>query len=237
LLFGLIIGFYATNKLNNQIQAQPISAPNPGGAANQQQLPADHPSLDSKNPTTKGGAPLPQVQEALDAAKNQPNNFEVQMNAGDLHYQIESFGEAIKYYTQANKIKPDAAQVWVKLGNVYFDEGNEKSQQNQSGTGEFQQAQSWYEKYLTKNPDDINVRTDLGLTFYLRDPPDFDRAIKEYQTSLTKNPNHELTLQNLAVVLKKKGDTAAFQETVERIRKINPNNSIVTGVTADAATN
>lgn len=242
LLFGLILGFYFTNKLNtSQMRAQALPAAsttgaNPNNAAGEQ-LPADHPAVDGKNPTTKSGAALPQVQEALDAAKNQPNNFEVQMNAGGLYYQIQNFDEAVKFYTQANKIKPDAADVWVKLGDVYFDAGNEKSQKNQAGNAEFEKAQSWYEKYLAKNPDNTNVRTDLGLTFFLRDPPDLDRAIKEYQTSLSKNPNHELTLQNLAVAQRKKGDTNGFQETLERIRKVNPNNRLLTGDTTNNPAN
>ena len=134
------------------------------------------------------------------------------------------------FTVRQTKIKPDAADVWVKIGNVYFDSGNDKLDQKQSGNAEFEQAQTWYEKYLAKNPDDINVRTDLGLTFYLRQPADFDRAIKEYRTSLAKNPNHELTLQNLAVALSRKGDTAALEEVVERMRKVNPNNPVVTGV-------
>ncbi len=227
LLVGLIAGFYFTNKLNSStIRPQQVSTANQLNAPNQQQqLPSDHPALDPKNAGSKGAGPLPQVQEAIDAAKKQPNNLEVQLNAGDLYYQIQNFDEAVKFYMQANKIKPDADSVWLKIGNANFD--GEK----------YEQAQTWYEKFLAKNPDDINVRTDLGLTFFLRQPPDIDRAIKEYQTSLTKSPNHELTLQNLAIALRDKGDTAAFQETVERIRQVNPKNPIVTGQAAAPATN
>ena len=230
LVFGAIVGFYVTNKLNSQIQTPTTAAANPVSAPNQPQFPSDHPAVDPKNPITRTAPALPQVQEAIDAAKNQPNNFEAQSKVGDLYYQIKNYDEAAKFYGQANKIKPDAADVWVKIGNVYFDSGNDKLDQKQSGNAEFEQAQTWYEKYLAKNPDDINVRTDLGLTFYLRQPADFDRAIKEYRTSLAKNPNHELTLQNLAVALSKKGDTAALEEVVERMRKVNPNNPVVTGV-------
>ena len=38
---------------------------------------------------------------------------------------------------------------------------------------------------LEKKSDDIDVRTDLGITFVERKNPDFDRAIKEFQASLS----------------------------------------------------
>jgi tetratricopeptide (TPR) repeat protein len=215
-LLGCILSFVFTNNLNrNHLQAQTSVQPDANSAQNPL-LPEGHPSLDdSGNPTTQGGAPLPQVQEALKAAQEQPNNFEVQMNAGDLYYQIQKFDESIKFYEQANKLRPGLIEVLTQLGNANFD--SEK----------FEQAEEWYLKVLAKNPNNINVRTDLGLTFFLREPRNIERAIKEYQIALGKEPNHELTLQNLAIALREKGDTQGFQETIEKLRSVNPNNPIL----------
>ncbi len=221
LLLGCIVGFLFANNLNqNQIQTSQVSTLTTNAPQQAQQnpnLPPDHPQIG--NNTTNAptnGAPLPEVTEALKKAEAQPNDFKAQMDAGDLYYQIQRFDEAAKFYERASKIHPDALEVIIKTGNAYFD-------------GEqYEKAEKFYTSALAKNPDDANVRTDLGLTFYLRSPPDVDRAIKEYKISLERNPNHELTLQNLIVAYRDKGDTKSAEETSEKLAKINPNNAIFT---------
>jgi tetratricopeptide (TPR) repeat protein len=216
LLAGCIIGFLFANSLNvGQIQYAPApqtattdgSLPPPSS----QNLPPDHPQVGNNS-----SAPMPEVTEALKKAENNPQDFDAQLQAGDLYYQIGRYAEAAKFYERAAKLRPDALEVHVKTGNAYFD------------AEKYETAEKWYSEALAKNPDDANVRTDLGLTFYLRNPPDIERAIKEYKTVLAKNPNHELTLQNLVVAYREKKDTAAAQETMDKLAKINPNNPVLT---------
>lgn len=213
LLLGCIVGFLFANNLN-QTPVPPASMPMTTGAmpSQNQNLPPDHPQIggSSSAPT---GAPLAEVTAALKKAEAQPSDFKAQLDAGDLYYQIQRYDEAAKFYERAAKIKPET-KVLVKTGNAYFD------------AERFEKAEKWYVDALAKNPEDVNVRTDLGLTFYLRNPPDVERAIKEYKISLEKNPNHELTLQNLVVALREKGDTPAAEEATARLAKINPNNPL-----------
>ncbi len=103
----------------------------------------------------------------------------------------------------------------VHLGNANFD-------------GEhYEEAEKWYVAALAKKPDDVNVRTDLGLTFVFRSPPNFDRAIQEFNRSLEKDPNHIQTLQNLTVAYNKKGDTAKARATLARLESVDPGNSAI----------
>jgi tetratricopeptide (TPR) repeat protein len=216
LLAGCIIGFLFANSLN-QGQVQTAALPPTATTAQMppnQNLPPDHPQV-AGNPNAATGAPLPEVTEALKKAEANPKDFDAQLNAGDLYYQIQRFDEAAKFYERAAKIRPDATVVLVKAGNAFFD------------AEKYETAEKWYTSALAKTPDDVNVRTDLGLTFYLRNPPDVERAIKEYKVSLEKNPNHELTLQNLVVAQREKGDTKAAQETMDRLAKINPANPVL----------
>jgi tetratricopeptide (TPR) repeat protein len=74
----------------------------------------------------------------------------------------------------------------------------------------------------------VNVRTDLGTTFVERKNPDFDRAVKEFQISLQKNPRHEPTLYNLGVAYFKKGDSAEAQKTLRLFESINPQSELMT---------
>lgn len=224
LLVGIIGGFVFANTINRTaVVTQPVA--NTAASASNPMLPPDHPEIGSQTgpqaqigspeSQTAGGAPLPQVAEAVEKAKQQPNDFEAQMTAGDLYYQVQRYEEAAKFYEQANKIKPGEMEPLVKLGNSYFD------------AEKFEQAEKWYESALKKDPRNINARTDLGLTFFLRTPRDTDRAIKEYLTALSIDPEHEITLQNLTIAYREKNDTEKLRETVERLKKVNPNNPVV----------
>jgi tetratricopeptide (TPR) repeat protein len=202
LLLGLILGFFGANYLNRN-----SAAPAPAQNAPVMQNASGQPP-----PPGTGGAMLPQVKEALDKAKNEPDNFEAQKEAGMMYDRIQRFDEALKYLTIANRIDPEDFETNVKLGNINFD------------AGKFEEAEKFYTAALEQKPDAVGVRTDLGLTFFFRKPPDIDRAISEYRKSLGYDPKHELTLQNLCAALKKKGDTAALAEAIKKLEEVNPNN-------------
>lgn len=218
LLVGLIIGFLGANQINRNAaeQVPPVAS---NSSAPGQNLPPDHPPLGSSNASSnpQGGA-LPEVTAAIEKARQQPGNYEAQMTAGDLYYQIQRFDDARKLYEAASKLKPAETEPLVKLGNANFD------------LEKYEEAGKWYEAALKKDPKQVSVRTDYGLTFYLRTPRDIDRAIREYQTSLGIDPNHEITLQNLAVAYREKGDTENARKTMERLAAVNPDNPAVKAV-------
>ncbi len=221
LLAGVIIGFTVANSLNRSAVETNTTTANAMPTVNPN-LPPDHPPFVPSGDQTQN-APLPQISEAIEKARNSPEDFEAQMTAGDLYYQIGRFEDAAKFYEQANKLRPNETEPLVKLGNSYFD------------AEKFEQAENWYEKALQKNPKDINVRNDYGLTFFLRSPRETDRAIKEYKISLGIDPNHELTLQNLAIAYKEKSDTENLRRTLDALKKVNPNNPAVTNFSEYAA--
>ncbi len=212
LLLGSIIGFMFANSLNRSALETSATASTLAPSANSNPaLPADHPPIGASDGPT-GAAAIQQVTVAIEKAKAEPQNFESQMAAGDLYYQIGRFADAAKFYEAASVLKPTEAEPLVKAGNAYFDAEN------------YLEAEKWYTLALAKNPKDITARTDLGLTFYLREPRDIDRAIKEYKLSLAINPKHEVTLQNLVIAYRENGDAANLQKTVDELRAVNPNN-------------
>ena len=217
LLIGAIAGFMFANGINRgALQPQANSQAAMAATSANTNLPPDHPPVGSFGNQPQGG-PVPEVAEAVEKAKNQPQDFAAQMAAGNLYWQIERYDDAIKFYEQANKLRPDEPTPMIGLGNSYFD------------TKKYEQAEKWYQAALRKDPNDVSVRTDLGLTFFLREPPNIDRAIKEYKTSLSIDPEHEITLQNLVIAYREKNDAENLQQTAERLRKINPNNPAVSG--------
>lgn len=209
LIVGLVGGFFGANYINRNTATQV--------QANAQQLPQvlTQPAQNGAAPAagTTGGAMIPEIQAVLDKAKNEPDNFDVQKEAGMMYYRIGRFDESLKYMTEAHRIKPDDFDTKVTLGNIHFSGGN------------FQESERMYAAALEQQPDNVAVRTDMGLTFFFRTPPDFDRAIAEYRKSLTYNPRHELTLQNLCGALREKGDKEGLAEAIKQLEAVNPNNA------------
>ena len=222
LLLGLIIGFIATNSINQkgaggtprpqQQTAKPTTT--------QSDLPPDHPAVPS-NGVAEPGQMQAAVTEAIQKARSEPDNFEAQMEAAQLYYQIRRYNDAIEFLLRANQLRPDSYEAVVALGNTYFD------------ADKFKEAEQWYTAALIKNPDDINVRTDLGLTFLFREPPDIDRAIQEFRKSLQRDPRHEQTLQNLTVALTRKGDAKEAQATLARLEEVNPSSQALSKLRSD----
>lgn len=167
---------------------KPVSAslgsPNPN-------VPVGHPAISGAN-----DAMQPQIQTLIEKAKAESEDFEAQIKAAEVYYQIQRFEGAIEFLKKANKLKPEDYETIVNLGNAYFD------------ASKYEEAEKSYNAALARKSDDVNVRTDLGLTFIFREPPNFDRAVEEFRRALEKEPNHTQALQNLTVAFTKKGDAA-----------------------------
>lgn len=225
LVIGFIGGFVLANRINRDAAMQAAAAP-PIASGAPPLTAQNNPQIQSSDiKEAPNAAMLPDVAEKLEKAGKEPANFEAQMSAGDMYAQIKKFDKALEFYEKANKIKPDDYQMIVKLGNANYDLKN------------YPAAEKWYEAALAKNPDDVNVRTDLGLTFYMREPADVDRAIKEYQISLSKKPDHELALQNLCAALIEKGDKQGLKETIAKLEIVAPQNPVIDKFKQELAAN
>ena len=111
--------------------------------------------------------------------------------------------------------QPENYEAKVALGNMLFD------------AERFEDAEKWYAAALKQNPKDVNVRTDLGLTFLLREPAQYDRAVAEFRHSLEAEPAHPQTLQNLIVAYTRKGDLAAAEATLAKLKAASPQSPAV----------
>jgi tetratricopeptide (TPR) repeat protein len=215
-LLGFIVGFAFANIINQRgFTAQATQA---GVQLQQQGLPPDHPPIDGAAATGENSA---QAEAAAKLAKEQPGNFEAQAAAAELSYAARHYAEAINFYTRANGLRPDAFEVLVGLGNANFD------------AEKFDEAGKWYGVALKQQPRNVNVRTDLGLTFYFREPRDVERAVKEFRSSLELDPNHVQTLQNLTVALTTAGDAQGARATLSKLESLNPQNVALPRLRAD----
>lgn len=211
LLAGLIIGYIGTNSINRAAPASAAAVPSSGTNAAPSELPPDHPP--TGNDKASGAGMQGEVLATIDKARTSPEDFDAQMKAASLYYQIKRFDKAFELFQRAQKLKPNDFEALSSLGNVSFD------------LKRFADAASWYERALKVRPDDVNIRTDLGLTYYLREPRDLDRAITTYRASLRYAPRHEQTLQNLITALLDKGDTVTARGFLRQLEEVNANNA------------
>jgi len=214
LLAGTIIGFMFANSLNRNMAAQPTS-PMASTMSSNSNMPPGHPDIAGMQ---QPGGPnatelMPQIEAAVELAKKNPTDFEAQFKAAELYNQIERYDEAAEYLKNANKLKPDDYETIVNLGNVSFD------------GGKLDEAEKWYSAALGKKKDDESVRNDLGLVFLNRIPPNFDRAIQEFNTILAANPKHIKARQNAVVTYLRKGDSAKAKEYLASLESVDPTNA------------
>ena len=215
LIAGLIIGFVGANHLNDSAKSSQVvtDAPTTAPFSNPQVHSADIKEQMPGAQSPKGA--IADVQKVLDKAKAEPDNAQAQIEAGDMYAQIGRFPEAVTFFENAQKVNPSDFQTNVKLANAYFD------------SNQFEKAAEFYEKALAINPNDLAARTDLGITFVQRADPDFDRAIKEFETSLKKDPKHEPTLYNLSIAYFKKGDLEKSQAAMKQLEQANPTSKLL----------
>ncbi|MEO6588504.1 MAG: tetratricopeptide repeat protein [Pyrinomonadaceae bacterium] len=210
LILGLVIGFVGANSLNKSSKDTiSVSESQVNPQVNNPQIHA----ADIKEKSPNGA--IADVQKVLDKAKAEPNNAQVQIEAGDMYSQIGRFPEAVSFYEKANIVNPKDLQSNIKLANAYFD------------SNQYEKASEFYEKALEINPNDIGARTDLGITFVERANPDYERAIKEFETSLESDPKHEPTLYNLSIAYSKNGETEKSQNALKQLEQANPNSKLI----------
>ncbi len=144
ILFGFIVGFMFASSMS-QKQASPQTAASQG-------MPADHPPV--------GGAGAQQAQDpqavraevsaSLEKARSEPNNFDAQIKAAELYYQIQRYDQAIEFLLKANQLKPTDYRTVVILGMVNLDAGH------------YDTAEKWYRAAMKMKSDDVMVLSGLA---------------------------------------------------------------------------
>src|SRR2546426_1786708 len=139
LVLGFICGFMFASTLSQRSQTAPTTV---AGSAN---MPADHPPVAGDS---GGGDPqqvFAQVQAAMKQAREQPENFDAQVTAAKLEYQVQRFDQAVEYLLKANQLRPNDFGVLAMLGEANMEAWH------------FDAAEEWYKAALVKKPDDVPV--------------------------------------------------------------------------------
>jgi len=170
-----------------------------------------------------------EIDATIQRADQNAGDFQIQRSHGIALYKygamkqdVALLEKSIRILDRAAALKPDDYDVTITLGNAHFDIGY-FSKNNESLT----KAREIYAKGLATRPGDVEVQTDVGLTYFLQTPPDLEGAAREFMKSLEKNPNHEKTLQLMIQTLAKQSKTSEATEYLERLRKLDPSSPAV----------
>jgi tetratricopeptide (TPR) repeat protein len=136
-LFGFIVGFIFASTMNQRY------GPAAPAALSSGQMPADHPPVGPNAGTQTSGGMQAEIATQLEKARSEPKNFEAQIKAAELYYQIQRYDPAIEFLLKANQLKPDDYQTLVALGLVNLDAGH------------YDIAEKWYRAALLKKSDDV----------------------------------------------------------------------------------
>lgn len=191
------MGFFAANSLNRDASLTETARANSNSTAVASEITG------------------PAVDELLQKAEAEPQNFATQMRTGDMYAKISRFDEAVKFYKRGLILKPADFNANLVLANALFD------------SGKFEEAESYYSKALAINDKDVNARIDLGTTFVERATPDYDRAITEFEKALGLEPNNDAAMYYLGIARLRNGDRAGALEIAERLEKTNAGSTLI----------
>lgn len=140
LLLGFIVGFMFASSMSQKVAETQMAAQN---------LPADHPPVGAQN-AGDPAAQREQVMAQIEKARNEPKNFEAQMTAAQLYYQIQRYDQAIEFLLKANQLKPTDYDAVSALGVVNLDAGH------------YDQAERWYRAALKMKSGDERALAGLA---------------------------------------------------------------------------
>lgn len=221
LALGFVIGFFIANAITRP--AAPVAAPRASSdgvarpldpSQTSGELPPGHPdvggggSIGSGSPASTSA----EAQAAMDKADRSPQDFEAQVGAANVFYRMGDYGKSALYFERALKLKPKDFGALVGMGNAKYD------------ADDFTAAAGFYERALAVKPDSPDVRTDYGNTFFMRQPPDYARAIAEYRKSVAIDPNHVNSWKNVAAAALRLKDREVAGEAIEKLAALDPQN-------------
>src|SRR6266571_6634621 len=115
-LLGFIGGFMFGSSLS---QRQPVPV---AGIGRGQTNP--HPQLGSDSNSNPLGQMPEEVMKMLDQVRKEPTNFEAQVKAAELYYQIQRYDDAIRYLLKANRLRPDDFETITNLAMMNTESGH-----------------------------------------------------------------------------------------------------------------
>ncbi|HJR08457.1 MAG TPA: tetratricopeptide repeat protein [Pyrinomonadaceae bacterium] len=167
-------------------------------------------------------------------AKSSDTDYQRKVGQGIYMYALSTgkpalLPEAVRLLKRAHEADPKNYETTVLVGNSLF------ALAQASDASKYADARVYYNKALATKPEDTNVHTLLGMTYFFGQPSEPERAIKEYRKSLAAEPRHEMALQSLASALIATGAIEEAQKRIEELQAVNNSNAALSNLRAQLA--
>lgn len=237
LVVGFLAGFFLADNIyrgeHRKLTAEVASLRAAGGKAagqsgGQQQQAAD-----------AGGGSFPtltdeQLGNAVRQADASPSDVEVQNKVGQALYfyawekgNAQILPDVARILKRAHSLDPKNYRTVVLAGDAHF-----LIASSGDDTKALAEARRFYEAALAVRPEDAQVRTNLGRTYFYDKPSDPQRAIREYRRALQSDPKQEVSVQSLAAALIETGGFDEAARRLEELEKLNPANADLSNLRA-----
>jgi tetratricopeptide (TPR) repeat protein len=240
LVAGCAIGFFFANSVNRKELEElrgEVARARQQNAGTQKM--GGSPDAVNGNAGGAAGASMPtedEMRELIAKADASQSDAEYQRKVGQGIYMYALstnkpafMPEAVRLLKRAHEADPKNYETTVLVGNSLFAWGQA------ADASKFEEARVYYNKALASKPEDTNVHTLLGMTYFFGQPSDPERAIKAYRKSLAAEPRHEMALQSLASALITMGALAEAQKRIEELQTVNAANAALSNLRAQLA--
>lgn len=218
-LLGFISGFLLANFLNRSEIAD-VRARNDGAATGLPAAPGAsvEPSLSPE-----------EIRAKVAEADQNPQNFAFQKDLGLALYRYGAMTQNADLLEQSRRLLERASTLntsdfdtLVGLGHAEFDIGYFRKD-----TSRFEKARENYQKALKLRPNDPDIQTDLGISYFVQEPPVYERAEAELKKVAAIDPKHERSLQFLIQVYARQKRIPEAKAALERLKGLNPANTAI----------
>lgn len=171
-----------------------------------------------------------EINDRLDQAKNDPENFTLQKGLGLALYQFAALKQDEKrlddvevLLQRAYTLNPDDYEVLVAFGNINFDLAMLKKD-----AAKVNKARGLFREALEKNPKDVRVLNSLASTYLQTDTAEPEKAISYLRSALEIDRRSEPVVLNLARAYLANGNVAEARVYVSKLKEINKANPEIT---------
>lgn len=170
-----------------------------------------------------------EIQQKISRADENPNDIPYQKGLAMALYQYSTgkqdarwLPEIARLLIRVHEKEPRDFSVAVALAGIYFD-----LNQNNGDKESLVKARLFFGKALELKPDDVEVHTDLGLTYLLADPAEPEKAAAEFKKALAKESKHERALVGIIQALLRQGKLQDAQTYLATLKQISPSNTSI----------
>jgi tetratricopeptide (TPR) repeat protein len=143
---------------------------------------------------------------------------------------LSILAESVRILERANSLNDRDFDVLVALGNAHFDIAF-----NKKDGSDFQKAREIYANALQVKPDDADVQTDIGISYFWQPSPDYNKAVTALEKVLAANPTHTRSMQYIARSYIKLGKFADAEKVVAKIKSVDPSDEAITDLASEIA--